>query len=122
MCVTVLYEPELQVAEEDIVVYKTVRLYNQDENLVLSYVKLYEYILGKVYTTDLVPFREYCYYSYYTFYSGRGFYSWKDPYGYNCGTLVKCIIPKGSKYYLVTDITTRKDIYVSNKIKIVSLV
>ena len=135
MCTVTYDKPELQIAKEDIVVYKHVKaiwrepntwwqklLYRKKQLICcMSPYRDHIYKIGKVYTTHLSPFgidkhSRYCSY--------EGFYSWKykQP-GKDTPTMVqvKCIIPKGARYYLAHDWYMDADVYTSNKIKIVSL-
>lgn len=131
MCTFTYKNPELQIADRDIIVYKNViDLYPRN---ILDYIrngfswikpiafesftKHFHYKPNKVYTTQLDNFildgitGKY--------HSREGFYSYeRKTYDSN----VKCIIPKGAYYYRAIDNSTALIIYHSNKIKIVGLI
>lgn len=106
MCTTTLDEPKLQIAKKNIVVYKKVDIskYKKSifpwKNYVFSDIKEFKYILRKTYKTKLEPFFCAPYFNWYCWCSGSGFYSFKDRMSY---VNVKCIIPKGSRFYLTYD-------------------
>lgn len=120
MCIVTDVKPELKTAEEDIVVYKKVCVSKKTKFFGLiktqeisSDVRGFKYKLNKLYHTTLDPFK--CNYITDGYYSKRGFYSWKENHWAN----VKCIIPKGAKYYLCRD---GLEIYISDQIKLVELI
>lgn len=123
MCTYSRTKPELQTATEDIVVYKIVINFEYKKFLFFDILKSCESLImdftykkNKVYKTELEEFfiNDYGY-----FVSRKGFYSYKErkPDIYTF-TNAKFIIPKGSKYYLVTDLNGIS-IYHSNKIKFI---
>lgn len=123
MCSVVDYKPELKIATEDIVCYKSVYVKKKSylfglikRYKIKSTIKGFKYKLNKLYKTKLCPFRRIVG----LYYSDSGFYSYKN--NNNCE--VKCVIPKGSKYYLTpgnTKIGFYEEIYISDKIKIVEI-
>lgn len=126
MCTLSKKNPELKIATEDIVVFKQVCIIEKRLNwfqrffcrapkitLYISWTRCFFYIPNKVYETTLDEFKRD---SNGFYYSGRGFYSYKNKIGN-----VKCIIPKGAKYYVAHDEHSQTIIYHSNKIEIVSV-
>lgn len=122
MCVRTTIMPILNIAKEDIVVYKKVHI--QHKTFLGIRTKMQKFISdqegfvykpNKVYKTTLDYFTKSNIFPQH-YVSKRGFYSWSNRYGAN----VKCIIPKGSKYYLELDRNTHRPVYISDKIKIVS--
>lgn len=120
MCVIVDECPELKTAEEDIVVYKYVIVsYKRNKKpSIQSLIRHFPYELNKEYQTTLDHFER----TYSRYYSKRGFYSWKDRDAKQIIINVKCIIPKGSKYYLIHDIADDTDTYISDRIKLIELI
>lgn len=124
MCTISRENPVLQVAKEDIEVYKRVYIKYKPQSFLdkllkrrridyfRSAIEGFIYRHNKTYTSELEPFKP-CIHN---FVSGKGFYSYQCDYDY-CN--VKCIIPKGANYYLVCE----NDIWIyhSDKIKIVSV-
>lgn len=120
MCTVTSVKPIKHIAEEDIITYKGVNIEHfrlLGINLWIkgfsSEIRTHYYKKNVVYTTRLDPFKV----EHIRYFSGSGFYSWESPSYAN----VKCIIPKGSEYYLVCDETSFEWIYTSNQIKIVSV-
>lgn len=123
MCTISEVDPKLEIAEEDIVVYKrlfdfNLRFFGLFGGTAKSIHREYSYEFGKIYETYLEQFvldkgqrsDKDCYKS------RGGFYSWADKVH---DANVKCIIPKGSKYYKCEDLQSGRVVYHSNKIKIV---
>lgn len=127
MCTLTRENPKLQIATEDIEVYKVIRiehkkfLFFYNRTYYKSIICNFTYKKNKIYETKLDPFREYVDSSAKPiFKSGQGFYSYKNKIDVLWApSLAKFIIPKGSKYYLVKDINGNW-IYTSNKIRFVS--
>lgn len=115
-----LEKPKLQIADEDIVVYKCVEIrYKRilfglvrKVNYYSSLFQLFKYLPNKIYNTELDEFSSN---SLKRYFSRRGFYSYENREHGN----VKCIIPKGAKYYRCVEVFTNEVIYHSDKIKIV---
>lgn len=125
MCTISLKNPELQIAEEDIVVYKYIHpVWNKvkDEYVYMSDIKSFVYEIGKVYETELEPFKRIlnCAMCGDLYKSGKGFYSYKEFISERCNA--KFIIPKGAKYYLCENEIYNIFIYHSDKIKLVELI
>lgn len=123
MCTKAKYKPKLMVAKKDIVTFKMVRpfyktvlfFFKKIDYITAYYIRNFYYKLGTTYISELDPFVPVGDY----FESGKGFYSY--PYKtILCNA--KCIIPKGSKYYLCTDVWTGDVVYHSDQIKIVKIV
>lgn len=114
MCTITKEEPVLQIAEEDIIVYKHCHQINS--NFIVSLWRDYYYELNKVYKTILNPF-DICGNAYE---SGQGFYSYKEKSGFYIRNCI-FIIPKGSKYYLCKSMYDGEWIYHSDQIKYVGL-
>lgn len=101
MCL-VTNNPE-QTAKEDITCYKIVFL---EDNKLLSFYYCFEYILNNLYTTvisythDIIEEDYICieraFHSYTSLDSARRFLQAQEIYD---ATIVKCIIPKGAKFY-----------------------
>lgn len=135
MCTITYTEPTLETAKKDIVVYKIVgSLIYKKRTLIdkllcrkaklfscMSQYKEFKYLTGIVHETILDPFNKMQSYlhGYNGYESGRGFYSYANKPS-SIFTIVKCVIPKGAKYYLAYDEFAEKYIYTSNKIKIIS--
>lgn len=128
MCTVTNKAPELQVANEDIVVYKCVKLpkfkiFSKLFKRGLTFKSIltpFIYKQNEVYTTSLDPFilqerRD----NLLLWISQRGFYSFESK---NLITNVECIIPKGAYYYKAFDLGMCETIYHSNKIKIVDII
>lgn len=124
MCTITDKKPKLRIAEEDIITYKHVilndcflkRNYSIKIEKIMSSVRSFEYELNRTYESILDPFIS-CVFSQ-GYISKRGFYSYKSAWICNA----KCIIPKGSKYYLCLDKDSGEMIYHSDKIKIVEII
>ena len=109
MCTYTDRLPELQIAKEDIIVYKYVNIIYKPKSIFdfLFKRKRIKYFESKYtsfkykphveYKTILDPFIR-SFKDPTVFESGSGFYSFKDV---NDCCNVKCIIPKGSEYFLV---------------------
>lgn len=99
-----------RIAKKDIVCYKKINLNFDGRNSIIisSYHKGFKYKLGKVYNASFTKSKR-------TYDAGidifRGFHSYRNK---DMGN-VKCIIPKGSKYYI------NDSERVSDSIKIVSI-
>lgn len=127
MCTITYNKPEIKIAEEDITVYKKIKI-KRKFLFFKSYeseVTCFKYKKGKVYETDLGPFFECC--GIYTgfmeklecvYESTTGFYSYKDP---NWFVNAVFRIPKGAKYYLCMDSKSGCYIYHSDKIKLIKI-
>lgn len=127
MCIYNRNKPTLKIAEEDIICYKLVniyykpiswftRIFRKKPKLAYfsSFARGYKYKLGKLEVTNLEEFHtvfKCC------FASGGGFYSYDMAIFGN----VKCIIPKGAKYYAVIDDDSNRLIYISEAIKIIGI-
>lgn len=127
MCTVTYDNPVLQIAKKDILVYKQVFIIYKPKTWVdkilfrkkkvdhyKSSVEGFEYLPNKVYKTKLDPFKEE---EDNLYYSGRGFYSYASRSRLYVNNNVKCIIPKGSKYYIALD--GLDYIYHSDQIKII---
>lgn len=111
MCTMTREKPVLQIAEEDIEVYKL--CIKEGGDIVSSYHFGKKYVKNELYYTDLSPFvSERGFYK-----SGAGFYSYQDPKYGNC----KFIIPKGATYYLCKDRFNDSYIYHSDQIKFIGI-
>ncbi len=98
-----------KIASKDIVCYKKVDLYiMQTKVKLISYHKGFEYNLNTLYSINTFGKRKNRYDKNIEIH--RGFHSYRK----NVGN-VKCIVPKGSKYYMNTDEI------VSNSIKIIEI-
>lgn len=126
MCTRTLTRPDLQGAEEDIVVYKCVHIHYKKRffglfksvHMFSSFHRKFCYYPGKVYKSYLEDFKYALLDD--SYYSGQAFYSWSDQKEAN----VKCIIPKGSKFYKCFDCDfdgSVRIVYHSDQIKIVSV-
>ncbi len=111
MCWTSFKSPVRRIAEQDITCYKVIFV---AENKVISYYQEYEYEFEKLYTTEISNVAE----NGYVFIIIQGFHSYEhcpkiNSEGiesengtvykfYNMDTIdtVRCIIPKGSEYYI----------------------
>ena len=126
MCIVSTEKPELQIAERDITVYKcthkmkTVRygLFKLKKKIFINSL-IYDFVYrqDKVYETKLDEFEPHTSIRLNRYMSGRGFYSWKTSKYAN----VKCIIPKGAKYYCVYNSVENRIVYISDKIKVVEV-
>ena len=101
MCL-VTNNPE-QIAKEDITCYKVVFL---EDNKLLSFYYGFEYILNNLYTTGILYIRDIIEEVYICI--ERAFHSYTSldyamkflqAYEINNAVIVKCIIPKGAKFY-----------------------
>lgn len=126
MCTYTTEKPKLQIADKDIVVYKLVNIEYESipflhfftRNVISLYISLYHRKIYKPNTTYRTYLNDFVYsYNHGKYSSSCGFYSFKDKKLAN----VKCIIPKGSMYYLCFDEDNeRRWVYCSDQIKIVS--
>jgi hypothetical protein len=102
MCLTIKRNQKAKIAEEDIIVYKQITRIKDHPRTYLSFYRKASVILGKTYISGLTK----------EDYDGvsEGLHSFESmertiedikesPEYPNQGVIVRCIIPKGSKYY-----------------------
>lgn len=107
MCEHLSRVPAVQIADKDITVYKHVYKVPKKYKwfpfikkvIIYSSIRKFQYKLGKTYTTVLGKWHK-AHLSPYNLYSSTtGFYSYSESVRFDWNANVKCIIPKGSKYY-----------------------
>lgn len=108
-------------ATEDIVCYKTLYII-ENNNIFKSVVKGFIYRLGTTYKEWFIKLKRDNKGEYYNgncWYGNRGFHSFIEPLNWvmeKNEVMIKCIIPKGTKYY------TNKSEYFSSRIKIIEVI
>lgn len=112
MCTITKQRPVLEIAKEDITVYKICE--NVSKYIAFSLWGKYVYNLNVICKTKLDPFT----FTIDDYRSNQGFYSYK-----NCNSNCNCkfIIPKEAQYYLCLDKVTGEFIYHSDQIKFIGL-